>query len=350
LRCNPAEFDRWLHRQRVLGGISKPDLSTTVGGMGLDLPVLIAPVGMSGLVHPDGDLALARGAHRAGTTAVISTAASYTVGEVAHSVPTPPAFQLYPIGDQDFVLGLLEQARQHGYRALFVTVDAPVRGNREGERRVGLDISPTLYPATMLSAALRPRWALHALRGKRLAAINYLDRELSITGPKAAVVSAERQARFMQGDMTWQDLRWIRENWQGPLFVKGVMDPDDAARAVEEIGATGVVVSNHGGRQLNHVGSTLRALPGIVDRVGQQAEVLLDGGVRRGTDVAVALALGARAVLVGRPALYGLAAAGERGVRGVLEVLRDELERALVLMGCAAVSDLDRTSVHRQDP
>lgn len=339
LGANTAGFQRWRLRQRVLTGHAKIHLATNMARTPVALPVALAPTGLTGLSHWRGDTACARAAEAAGTRLVLSTASSYTLEEVAQAASQPHWFQLYPFGDKAFVSGMLQRARNAGYTALFVTVDVPVRGNREGERTSGMTVPPTLTPASVLDAALHPRWWWNLLRHRRLAAANYVSSGLR--GATAAVQSVEAQARFMQADLHWDDLAWMREHWQGPIYIKGLLDPDDAAHAVDQIGVDGLVVSNHGGRQLDHALATIDALPAIAQRVGDRCEVLLDGGVRRGTDVIKALCLGARGVFIGRPYVYGLAAAGEAGVRDVLEILRAEMERAMVLMGCPSVAQLD---------
>jgi len=232
----------------------------------------------------------------------------------------------------------------------------PVLGNREGERTAGMTQPWTLTPSRILNMVSHPAWLYAVMRHRRIAAVHYLERDAAnkqglLSGVRRAIqgasddaiASAETQARYMQGDLRWEDLAWMREQWQGPLYIKGVLDPDDAAHAVDTIGVDGLVVSNHGARQLDRTLASIDALPAIVDRVGNRAEVYLDGGVRRGTDVITALCLGARGVFIGRPYLYGLAAQGETGVASVLDIFRAEMERALVLMGCPSVAALDRS-------
>ncbi len=337
---NTGAFQRWRLRQRVLTGHARVALGTTVAGVPLSMPVALAPTGLSGLTNWRGDVACLRAAESQGTRLVLSTASSYTLEETAAAGQEHHWFQLYPFGDKPFVSGLLARARNAGYTALFVTVDVPVRGNREGERTSGMTVPPTLTPASVLDAALHPAWWFNLLRHRRLAAANYVSSGLR--GAGAAVQSVQAQARFMQADLNWDDLAWMREHWQGPIYVKGLLDPDDAERAIDQVGMDGIVVSNHGGRQLDGALATLDALPAIAERVGNRCEVLLDGGVRRGSDVVKALCLGARGVFIGRPYLYGLAAGGEAGVREVLGILRAEIERTLILMGCPGVQALDR--------
>ncbi|MBU6266707.1 MAG: alpha-hydroxy-acid oxidizing protein [Sphingomonadales bacterium] len=352
LGANEAAFARWRLRQRVLTGVAKPDLSATLAGETLALPVALAPTGTPGLTHWQADLAAARAAEAKGSRFVLSTASSYSLEEVAGATGQARWFQLYPFADRDKVGGLIDRAAAAGYTALFVTVDVPVVGNREGERAAGLTRPWSMTPPRLWSMLRRPAWLWGTLRHRRVAAIHYLERHAppppglsrAIRGAgDDAAQSAETQARYMQADLHWDDLAWMRERWRGRLYVKGVLDADDAARAVDVIGADGVVVSNHGGRQLDRAVATLDALPAIAARVGDRAEVWLDGGVRRGTDVITALCLGADGVLIGRPWLYGLGAAGQAGVEGVLECFRAEIERGLVLMGCPSLAALDRS-------
>ena len=358
LTDNEAGFRRWRLRQRVLTGVTKPSLAATMAREAVALPVALAPTGAAGLSHWTADPAAHRAAERAGTRAVLSTASSYTLEEVAAATEANHWFQLYPFANRAKVAALMERARAAGYTALFVTVDVPILGNREGERRAGMSQPWTLTPPRLLNMASRPRWLSAVMRKRRVAAIHYLERAAeakregllgTIRGAMQgagddALASAEAQARYMQGDLSWDDLAWMRDQWRdGPVYVKGLLDPDDAARAVDAVGCDGVVVSNHGGRQLDRAMGTIDALPAVVDRIGDRAEVYLDGGVRRGSDVLTALALGAKGVFIGRPYLYGLAAAGEMGVSAILDIFRAEMERALVLMGCPGVAALDRS-------
>jgi len=358
---NHHDFAHWRLRQRCLTGIKKPKLSTLMAKEAVAFPIALAPTGAAGLSHWTADIAATRAAERAGTRAVLSTASSYTLEEVAEATDENHWFQLYPFGNRDKVASLMARAKVAGYTALFVTVDVPVLGNREGERLAGMTHPWTLTPARVLNMLRHPRWLYELMTHRRAAAVHYLERDgldrdkkLStnalqniqrvITGAgDDAIKSAEAQARYMQGDLHWEDLKWMREQWQGPLYIKGVLDADDAQYAVDEIGVDGVVVSNHGGRQLDRTLSSIAALPAIVERVGNRADIYLDGGIRRGTDVITALALGADGVFIGRPYLYGLATKGEEGVLSVLQLLRGEIERDMILMGCPDVASLDQS-------
>jgi L-lactate dehydrogenase (cytochrome)/(S)-mandelate dehydrogenase len=338
---NEAAFGDWRLRQRCLTGCAAPGLSRRFAGETLALPVALAPTGMTGLSHWSGDIACARAAEGAGTRYVVSTAASYTVEEIAAATEAAHWFQLYCFGDRETVGGLMGRAQAAGYTALFLTVDTAVRGNRESEVRTGMTVPPTLTPGAAWDFLRHPRWTWAALAHRRTSPIHYAELEQARAGESELERAARVQARLMQTDLDWDDLAWMRDRWPGKLYVKGVLDPEDAARAVLDAGADGVVVSNHGGRQLDQALSTLRALPAIRARLGGRGEVLLDGGIRRGGDVVKALALGADGVFIGRAYVYGLAAAGERGVAEVLKLLRDDLVRTLVLMGCPDVAELD---------
>ncbi|MGE0584389.1 MAG: alpha-hydroxy acid oxidase [Flavobacteriaceae bacterium] len=341
LAANRHAFSRWSLRQRVLHGVTFPKLSTTVAGLDIALPVMGAPTGFSALTNWRGDVAVARGAERAGTRLILSTASSHSIEEVAEAAQTDHAFQLYPFGDHAFADGLMGRARAAGYKALFVTVDVPVKGNRDRERRSGLNIPPTISLPTALNCALHPRWTYNLLRHQRLGAANYAGR--GRLSSKEMLETLQRQERHMQSDLHWDDVAWMRERWNGPFYLKGVMDPEDAVHAVDKIGVTGLVVSNHGGRQLDGAQGSLDALDAIGRELANRTELILDGGVRRGTDVIKALCLGAKAVLIGRPYLYGLAVGGEDGVAAIFEIFRDEMERALTLMGCPDIARLDRS-------
>jgi L-lactate dehydrogenase (cytochrome)/(S)-mandelate dehydrogenase len=340
---NRAAFDDYHFRSLYLTGITAPKLARRFAGADLALPVALAPTGMTGLSHWSGDVACARAAEAAGTRYTLSTASSYSIEEVADATQENHWFQLYCFGDRQTVGGLIDRAQAAGYTALFLTVDVPVRGLRESETRSGMTIPPILTPATAWDYITHPKWTWGALKHRRLAPIHLTEMEQARAGESDIERAARAQARMMQTDLGWEDLAWMRDRWKGKLYVKGVLDPEDAARAVFNTGADGVVVSNHGGRQLDHALATLRALPAIRERIGDKGEVMLDGGIRRGSDIVKALCLGADGVFVGRPYVYGLAAAGEQGVKEVLSILREDLIRCMILMGCPDVAELNRS-------
>ncbi len=338
LRENRTGFSAWSLRSRVLTGKGKPDLSTTVVGKDIKFPVMLAPTGYTGLAHWEGELSAARAAEAAGTRVVLSTVSSWSIEEIAEATTDDQCFQLYP-REGDLTTRLMNRAWQAGYRTLFVTVDVPAVGLREGERRMGMSMPPSLTPSRMLNIACHPLWASRVLRHKRISGRNLVD-----TGRlRDAVESLAIQTRHVvQSALSWDDFAWMRDQWKGRIYIKGILDPADADKAVS-LGADGVVVSNHGGRQLEYAVSSIAALPDVVAAVGSRAEVILDSGIRRGTDVIKALALGAKAVLIGRPYIYGLAVEGQLGVERVLEIFRSEIERTLLLMGVGSVRELDRS-------
>jgi isopentenyl diphosphate isomerase/L-lactate dehydrogenase-like FMN-dependent dehydrogenase len=355
---NIAAFKRWRLRAMQLTGVTNPDLSATIAGTRISIPVACAPTGAAGLSHWSADVAVARAAEKAGTRLCLSGASSYKIEEVAEATEQNHWFQLYPFSTPERVAELIARAKAAGYTALFVTVDVPTLGNREGERRWHMQPPWTVTPPRALHLMKHWRWVRDALVRKRIGGAHFLEEDFGkpqSSGVMAGVAEAMKsqanmQRQMMQADLSWDDMKWFRDQWDGPMYIKGILDPDDAARAVDEIGCQGVVVSNHGGRQLERCLAPCDALPAIVDRIGDRADVYLDGGVRRGTDVITAIALGAKAVFVGRPYLYGLAANGEAGVSSILEIFREEIKRALILMGCPSIEALDRSWLIRACP
>lgn len=328
-------------RPRSAVAISNCNLRTRVLGHDLSFPAMLAPVGYSRLMHPGGEVAAARAAGRAGTGYILSTISGHRMEDVRAASNGPVWYQLYLLGGRSAAEGALDRARQAGFSALVITVDTPVAGLRERDPRNGMKE----LLGTSLSAKIpylpnilaHPGWLASFLRDGGVPRLENVV--LPGKGPMELVDVASALA---QAVVTWADLKWIRELWSGPIIVKGLLTGDDARRAVDE-GAAAVVVSNHGGRQLDSVSSTLRALPEVVAAVNGQIEVLMDGGVRRGSDIAKAIGLGARAVLIGRAYAYGLGAAGESGVARALDILRSDLERTLLLLGCPSVTALDRS-------
>ena len=330
-------------RPRGAVAIADCSLKTRVLGHELSFPSMLAPVGYSRLMHPDGEVAAARAAGLAGTGYILSTISGHKLEDVKAASQGPVWYQLYLLGGREAAEGSLDRARRAGFSALVITVDTPVAGLRERDPRNGMKelLGPSLlakipYVPDILA---HPGWLASFLLDGGVPKLENIV--LSGKGPMELVDVA---SALSQATVTWQDLRWIRELWSGPIIVKGLLIGDDARRAVDE-GAAAVVVSNHGGRQLDSVSATLRALPEIVAAVNGQVEVLMDGGVRRGADIVKALSLGARAVLVGRAYAYGLAAAGQPGVTRALEILRTDVERTLRLLGCSSVTALDRSYV-----
>lgn len=343
MRANVAGFDELVFHPRMAVPVPSPDLSTTVLGTDVALPVLLSPCGGLRAVHPHGEAGAARAAHRAGTVFCLSSAAGMTIEDVAAAAPGPRWFQLYFLGGRAGAARLVERAATNGYDTLVLTVDTVVAGVRERDVRNGMTAGPYVNARNIARfaphVAVRPRWLWNFARdGFSVDVAN-----AAALGPDGAPMSAMDASMGMYAEPpTWDDMAWLRAQWRGPLVVKGIVTAEDARRAVD-LGADGVVVSNHGGRQLDGAPATVRALPTIVDAVGDRAEVLLDSGVRRGTDVIKAVALGARAVMIGRAFVYGLAAQGEPGVDAVLALLRDDIRNNLQLLGCPSVRALDRS-------
>ena len=343
---NRAAFERLLLQPRVLVDVSKREQATVVLGERVATPVLVSPTGMAGLCWPKGEVAAARAAHEAGTIYTLSTHSSCSIEEVAAAAPGPLWFQLYVWQNRDLTRAFVERARAAGYRALLLTVDVPVISRRERDLRNGFTVPPRLTVRNVVDTIRRVGWVRRVLLGPRLTLANLVGMP---GAPRTDIVTLAGVAhRQVDPSIAWADLAWFRSLWSGPLLLKGVLTVADARRAAEH-GVDGLVVSNHGGRQLDGAPATVEALPEIVDAVGGRMEVLLDGGVRRGADVVRALALGARAVMVGRPYLYGLAVGGSAGVRRALEILANEVDHALALTGVPRVGDLDRTVVRRAD-
>ena len=337
LRENSRVFEGVHLRPRCGVALGACDLHTRVLGHELELPFLLAPVGSSRLFWPRGEEAAASAAGRARTAYILSTLSGTRLEDVRAASSGPCWYQLYLAGGREVALRGMARAKAAGFSALVVTIDTPVAGLRERDLRNGVRELLTRRVGAMLpflgQLALRPRWLLDFFGDGGL--MGFPNVELA-AGP---MPYADVGAALEQSVVCWEDLRWIRDAWGGPIAIKGVLSGDDARRAVDT-GADAVVVSNHGGRQLDGVAPTLEALPEVVAAVGQRTEVLLDGGIRRGSDVVKALCLGARAVLVGRAYAYGLGAAGEAGVARALEILRTDVLRTLKLLGCRAVAEL----------
>ncbi len=344
LRSNESAFASLGFVPQALTDVSKRSQRVRVLGLDLPSPVLLAPAGLARMAHRDGEIAAARAAARAGTVYTLSTAASASIEEVAAACSGPLWLQLYVWSDRGATAALVDRARAAGYHALCFTIDVPLSGRRERDVRNGLTIPPKPAGSTWHHYARHPLWVRQALLGSPITFRNFIDSDAG--GGNSAVALGNYVNSQLNPSMSWDDLRWLREAWSGPLLVKGIMSAHDA-REVVKVGADAVVVSNHGGRQLDGLPATIDVLPEIVDAVAGDAEVLMDSGVRRGSDVVKALALGARAVLVGRPYLYGLAMDGEDGALRVLEMLRDEIDRVQALLGVPDLKQMHRGLVRR---
>lgn len=340
---NCRAFRDVIFRPRGAVAIDDCNLKTRVLGHELSFPAILAPIGYSRLMHPGGEVAAARAAGLAGTGYILSTISGHKLENVKAASGGPVWYQLYLLGGREAAEGAIERASHAGFTALVVTVDTPVAGMRERDPRNGMkELLGTSLLAKIphvFDILAHPGWLASFLRDGGVPKLENIV--LPGKGPMQLIAVASALAK---ATVRWEDLRWIREVWSGPIVVKGLLTGDDARRAVDE-GAAAVVVSNHGGRQLDSVSSSLRALPEVVGAVNGQAEILMDGGIRRGADMVKALCLGARAVLIGRAYAYGLAAAGQAGVTRALDILRVDFERTLRLLGCPSMATLDRSYI-----
>ncbi|HSG79521.1 MAG TPA: alpha-hydroxy acid oxidase, partial [Acidimicrobiia bacterium] len=329
LAGNRSDFDDVVFRPRFNVDVSARDQSVDVYGRRIPSPVMLAPAGLARLVHKGGELAAARAAAAAGTVFGISTASSFSIEEIAEASGGGALwFQLYLWKDQEVVSSLVRRADDAGYEALVLTVDVPIVGKRVRDLHNGMTIPPKIRPGNALDAARHLRWMWHLVTGERITFRNFLGMG---DGDDATSLGTYVNKQMINPAANWDDLDWLRPLWDKPLVVKGILTAEDARIAVAK-GADGVIVSNHGGRQLDGSPSSISALGEVVDAVGDRVPVFLDGGVRRGEDVVRAKALGARAVFVGRPWFWGLAAGGEAGVAKMLDILREEIDRTLALL------------------
>ncbi len=344
LRENCRIFNDVTFRPRHAVEVAKCDLRTRVLGLDLALPFLLAPVGYGRVMHPGGEVAAARAAGRAGTSYILSTISGHKLEDVKAASAGPVFYQLYLMGGRGAAEASIERARVAGFSALVVTIDTPVSGIRERDYRNGMKelisggpLEKIPYLPQILS---RPGWLIDFLMDGGVPLLPNV-----VVPGKGPMPLVDINAALAESTATWADFRWIREIWRGPIVVKGVLTGDDARHAIDA-GAAAISVSNHGGRQLDGVPASLRALPEVVEAVKGRIEVFMDGGIRRGADIVKALCMGARAVLCGRAYAYGLAAAGEAGVDRAIEILRTDLERTLRLLGCASIAELDRSYVN----
>jgi len=336
LRRNEAAFSDVELLPRPLAGVAERDLSVELFGRRLALPVMIGPTGLSGLFWPDGEIAAARAAAAAGVGFCLSHGSTCTIEELAAAANGLRWMQVFVYRDRGFTREFLERAAANGYEALVLTTDNKLVGNRERDIRNGFTIPPRFSPADLVAMAGKLPWLMRMVpRLPKITFANYAS-----LGAKMDISSmAGKLPGLLDQSLSWSDIEWMRGLWKGPFLLKGVLHPQEAAEAVAR-GVDGVIVSNHGGRQLDGVPGCLDALPGVVAAVGGRVPVLIDGGVRRGTDVLKALALGASLCLIARPHLFGLAVAGEAGVARVLDVLRREIDRAMGLLGACRITDL----------
>ncbi len=338
LRANRADLDAIRLRQRVMVDVSDRATATTIVGEKAALPLAIAPTGLTGLFHADGEILGARAAAAAGIPFCLSTMSICSIEDVRGATSAPFWFQLYVMRDRGFSASLVERARAAECSALVLTLDLQIQGQRHRDLKNGLAVPPRLTLANLIDVATKPAWALKVLRGRRKTFGNLAGR---IPGAGSLTTLSQWIAGQFDPSLSWKDVAWIRSLWPGRLILKGILDVEDA-RIAADTGADALVVSNHGGRQLDGAVSSISALPRVVEAVGDRIEVLFDGGIRSGQDVMKAMALGARACLIGKAFLYGLAAGGEAGVRQAIEIIRRELDVTMALTGVRDVAGIDR--------
>jgi L-lactate dehydrogenase (cytochrome) len=341
LKANRDDLDAIRLRQRVLIDVSKVSLATSMLGEPVSMPLAIAPTGLAGLVHGDGEMLAARAAEAAGIKFCLSTMSICSIEDVHSAVKQPFWFQLYMFRDRGFSQSVIERVRAANCSALFLTVDLPMRGQRHADIKNGLTVPPRLTARNLFDIATKPAWLIKVLLGRRKTFGNV---EAYLKGRVGMEQAGEWSNQNFDRSLNWRDVDWVRSLWPGKLVLKGVLDIEDA-KAAAAAGVDAIVVSNHGGRQLDGAHSTIAVLPEIASAVGDRLEVLFDSGIRSGQDVLKALARGARGCLIGRAHLYGLAAAGEAGVRQAVDIIRAELEVAMTLTGLRDIREVSRAVV-----
>jgi L-lactate dehydrogenase (cytochrome) len=337
-RANESDFAKIKFRQRVAVNLAERSVATTMIGQPVAMPVALAPTGLAGMQHADGEILAARAAERFGVPYTLSTMSICSIEDVAARTTKPFWFQLYVMRDRDFIERLIDRAKAARCSALVLTLDLQVLGQRHKDIRNGLSAPPKPTLATILNLMTKPRWCMGMLGTPRRGFGNIIGHAKSVSDMSS--LSAWTQQQF-DPRLSWNDVEWIKQRWGGKLIIKGIMDPEDA-RLSAESGADALIVSNHGGRQLDGAQSSIEALPPIVDAVGKRIEIHMDGGVRSGQDVIRARALGAQGVYIGRPFLYGLGAMGEAGVTRCLEIIRNELDLTMAFCGLRDLNDVDR--------
>jgi L-lactate dehydrogenase (cytochrome) len=341
LRANRDDLERIKLRQRVLVDVSQRDLTTTIMGEKVALPLALAPIGLCGMQYGDGEILACRAAQAAGIPFTLSTMSICSIEDVAQAVDKPFWFQLYVMRDRGFIRALIERAVAAKCSALVLTVDLQVLGQRHCDVRNGMTVPPQIKLANVIDIATKPAWALSILRGRRKTFGNLAGH---VRGMENVNSLAQWTAGQFDPALNWKDVEWIRSLWPGKLILKGILDVEDA-RTAATVGAGALVVSNHGGRQLDGAPSSISALPKVVEAVGDVIEVMFDGGIRSGQDVMRALAYGARACMIGRSYIYGLGAGGEAGVAAAIDILARELDVTMALCGVKSVRDIDRSVI-----
>ncbi len=342
LKRNTNSFDDCDLVPNILRSVGEPDLSTTVFGRKIDMPIFLSPTAMQSLYHPDGDKASARAAEKFGTMYSMSTMASFSIEEIANISSGPKLFQLYIHKDKSFTDDLIDRCKRANFDGLCLTVDTIVAGNRERDHRTGFTTPPKFTLESIMNFAMRPGWLFRYFTNKKFELANIkhkTDKGTNITKSVIDYVNEQYDPK-----MNWDDAEYCIKKWDGPFALKGVMSVEDAKRAVD-IGCTAIIISNHGGRQLDGSRSPFDQLKAISDAVGDKLEIILDGGVRRGPHVLKALAAGATACSFGKAFLFSLGAGGQQGVERLLQNMHDEIRRNMILMGCKSVKELDRSKI-----
>ena len=338
-RANSEDFAKIKLRQRVAVNMENRSLASTMVGLPVAMPVAIAPTGLTGMQHADGEILAAKAAEKFGVPFTLSTMSICSIEDIAANTTRPFWFQVYFMKDRDFMGRLIERARAANCSALVLTLDLQILGQRHKDLRNGLTAPPKLTLKNILNMATKPGWCMGMLGTKRHGFGNIVGHANNVSDMSSL---ASWTAEQFDPRLSWDDVEWLRQRWGGKLIIKGIMDPEDAHMAAQS-GADALIVSNHGGRQLDGADSSINALPAIMDAVGDRMEVHLDGGIRSGQDVIKALALGARGVYIGRAFLYGLGAMGEEGVTRVLEIIRKELDVTMALCGLTDVQKVDKS-------
>jgi L-lactate dehydrogenase (cytochrome) len=337
-RANAGDFERIKFRQRVAVNLENRSLSTTMVGQEVAMPVALAPTGLTGMQHADGEILAAQAAEKFGVPFTLSTMSICSIEDVAANTTKPFWFQLYVMKDREFINRLIDRAKAAKCSALVLTLDLQVLGQRHKDLRNGLSAPPKLTMSTMANLLTKPRWCMGMLGTRRRGFGNIVGHATAVSDMSSL---SSWTAQQFDLSLSWRDVEWIKQRWGGKLIIKGIMDTEDARLAVAS-GADALIVSNHGGRQLDGAQSSIGALPAIADAVGDQIEVHMDGGVRSGQDVIKALALGAKGVYIGRPFLYGLGAMGGPGVSKCLDIIRNELDLTMAFCGLRDVRQVDK--------
>ena len=342
LKRNTNSFDDCDLIPNIPRSVGEPDLSTTVFGRKIDMPIFLSPTAMQSLYHPDGDKASARAAEKFGTMYSMSTMASFSIEEIANISSGPKLFQLYIHKDKSFTDDLIDRCKRANFDGLCLTVDTLVAGNRERDHRTGFTTPPKFTLESIMNFAMRPGWLFRYFTNKKFELANIKHKTDKGTNITKSVIDYVNEQYDPQ--MNWEDAEYCIKKWDGPFALKGVMSVEDAKRAVD-IGCTAIIISNHGGRQLDGSRTPFDQLKAISDAVGDKLEIILDGGVRRGTHVLKALAAGATACSFGKAFLFSLGAGGQQGVERLLQNMHDEIRRNMILMGCKSVKELDRSKI-----